>query len=415
MNVRYDANCLTSSIMGHLPLWRDRGLFALCPRCKLQNLTEKAKMTDQKHPGKLLAIELEKRGWSQTDLTFVLGCNPKSVNQIVNGKQGISPAMSKALGKALNLPDDYFAMLQSAHELAAAAAPEEGIASRATMLTTYPIREMVRRGWLRSAAISDLETQLARFFETNDVNAVPYLAHAARKTSYEEQEIPPAQLAWLFRVRQIAKAITVPRYSRQALESAILAMRHLLTAPEEARKVPRILNECGVRFVIVEALPQSKIDGVCFWLDEKSPVIGLSTRFDRIDNFWFVLRHECEHVLQGHGRNTCDPMIDADLKIVADTVADVPEEERMANSAAAEFCISQEKMTSFILRKNPFFYEKDVLAFAKINGVHPGIPVGQIQHKMNRYDYLRRYQVKVREFVVPGAIVDGWDRPFTVE
>ena len=118
---------------------------------------------------------------------------------------------------------------------------------------------------------------------------IPYLAHAAKKTTYEAKEIPPAQLAWLFRVRQIAKSMTVSKYSEDALASAIIRMREMLIAPEEARHVPRILAECGVRFVIVEVLPQSKIDGVCFWLDKNSPVIGMSMRFDRMDNFWFVL------------------------------------------------------------------------------------------------------------------------------
>ncbi|MFX8692489.1 hypothetical protein ABTM44_18400, partial [Acinetobacter baumannii] len=78
-------------------------------------------------------------------------------------------------------------------------------------------------------------------------------------------------------------------------------MAEMREAPEETRNVPRLLQEAGVRFVIVEGLPGSKIDGVCFWLDDKSPVIGMSLRFDRIDNFWFVLRHECAHVLHGHG------------------------------------------------------------------------------------------------------------------
>ena len=109
-------------------------------------------------------------------------------------------------------------------------------------------------------------------------------------------------------------------------------------------------------------------------------------------------------------------MIDADLSgTSSDDSSNVPEEERIANAAASEFCISQEKMLSFIHRKNPFFYEKDVLAFAKLNSVHPGIPVGQIQHKTGRFDYLRKHQVKIREFVIPAAIVDGWDRPFSVE
>src|SRR3546814_19604704 len=69
--------------------------------------------------------------------------------------------------------------------------------------------------------------------------------------------------------------------------------------PEAVGQVPAILTACGVRLVIVEVLPNAKIDGVCTWLDENSPVIGMSTLYDRLDNFWFVLRHEIEHVLWG--------------------------------------------------------------------------------------------------------------------
>ena len=94
--------------------------------------------------------------------------------------------------------------------------------------------------------------------------------HAAKKTSYEEKEIPPAQLAWLFRVRQIAKSIAAPKYSEQRLLAAVPRLRELLVAPEEARSAPRILAQCGVRFVVVETLPQAKIDGVCFWAAEFS-------------------------------------------------------------------------------------------------------------------------------------------------
>ena len=43
--------------------------------------------------------------------------------------------------------------------------------------------------------------------------------------------------------------------------------------------MPRILSECGLRLVIVEPIPGSKIDGVCFWIDtNRSPVIGLSLK-----------------------------------------------------------------------------------------------------------------------------------------
>ncbi len=361
-----------------------------------------------KHPGIYLRELLKARGWNQTDLAFVLGCPIKGLSLIFSQKRGISPKTSKALGHAFGLPLDYFADLQKAYDLSRAEEPSPDISLRARMRSQYPIREMIRRGWLKADDAAELEKQLANFFEVVDAAEIPYMSHAAKKSSYEEKEIPPVQLAWLFRVKQIAKSIAVPKYSSNALKKSMDHMREMLIAPEEARHVPRILNECGVRLIMVEALPKSKIDGVAFWLDQHSPVIGLSFRYDRIDNFWFVLRHEIEHILKGHGKDT--EMIDAELEgeRANSSSSNIPEEERIANAAAADFCVPSEKIESFIRRKKPFFYEKDVVAFSKINNVHPGLVVGQIQRRTQRYDYLRAYQVKVRQIVVPGSIADGW-------
>jgi HTH-type transcriptional regulator / antitoxin HigA len=359
------------------------------------------------HPGVQLRKELEQRGWTQSDLTFILGGDSKAVNAIINERRGISAAMSKALGEALKIQPDYFADLQKSYDLAAAEEPNPSVSLRAKMQNNYPVREMIRRGWLKDGDAESLSSQLADFFEVNSAEDVPHIAHAAKKTDYEAKEISPMQLAWLFRVRQMAKSMAVPTYTSKALRAAVTRMRDFLIEPEETRHIPRLLAECGVRFVIVEPLPQAKIDGVCFWLDDNSPVIGLSARYDRIDNFWFVLRHEIEHVLQGHGKGET-PHIDELEGKNAGTDKALPEEERAANAAAADFGVSNEKMESFMARKDPFFYEKDVLAFSKLQGTHPGIVVGQIQHRLGRYDYLKRYQVKIRQFVLPSAIVDGW-------
>ena len=140
-------------------------------------------------------------------------------------------------------------------------------------------------------------------------------------------------------------------------------------SPNSVRHVPRLLNEAGVRFVVVEGLPGAQIDGVCFWLSPTAPVIGMSMRFDRIDNFWFVLRHECAHVLHGHGKQQA--IVDEDLGVT--NAPSLNEEERIANNEAADFCVPSEQMRSFYLRKNPFFSESDVLAFSKRVKVHPGI------------------------------------------
>jgi HTH-type transcriptional regulator/antitoxin HigA len=213
-----------------------------------------------------------------------------------------------------------------------------------------------------------------------------------------------SQLAWLFRVRQIAKATTVPTYAENALRSAIGQMEALMLAPEGTREVPRLLMECGVKFILVEKLPNAKIDGVCFWIDE-TPVIGMSLQRDTIDNFWFVLRHELEHVLRGHGRG--QEMIDVDVQETRVTDSLVPIEEVMANSAAIEFTVTP-KFDSFLIRKRPFYYEKDVIAFSRVVNRHPGIIVGQMQRRLENYKYLARHLAKVRQFVLPGAVADGW-------
>src|SRR5207248_9126683 len=117
---------------------------------------------------------------------------------------------------------------------------------------------------------------------------------------------------------------------------ALGQLEPLMIAPEEVRQVPAVLASCGVRFVIIEKLPQARIDGACFWLDEQSPVIAMSVRRDTIDNFWFVVRHEIEHVLREDGK---DQEIIDDLEgKKGGTGDDLPEEERAANATASAFC-----------------------------------------------------------------------------
>jgi HTH-type transcriptional regulator / antitoxin HigA len=360
------------------------------------------------HPGFYLKEEMDARGWLQRDLSFILGCSEQTLNMLISGKRGISPEMAKALADAFDVPAEFFANLQQAYDLSRAGKPDPGVAQRARMQAQYPVREMIKRGWIEESDASMIEAQLVRFFGVSTQDEIPYLAHAAKKSKYEEREIPPAQLAWLFRVRQIAESISVPTYSEKALRSAVIDLQRLLYAPEEARHVPKILTDCGVKFVLVEKLPQADIDGVCFWIGE-TPIIGMSLRRDAIDNFWFVVRHEIEHVLRKHGRDA--EIIDTDLN--GKSPNDVSEEERVANAAAADFC-GTDKLDSFLTRKKPFYYEKDVLAFARLHQRHPGVVIGQIRRRLDRYDYLTRHLAKIRQFVIPAAITDGWGQSFNV-
>lgn len=352
-------------------------------------------------PGVLIKIELEERGWSQRDLAFILGQTEQQLNILLSGKRGITPDMARLLGDAFDVHPQFFLNLQAQYDLQNAKEPDPAVKTRAQLQALLPIREMIRRGWLQDGEASLLELQMNRFVEAANDREPSEIAFAAKKTHYDET--PPHQLAWVYRVRQLSRQMSVATFSCDALKNALPKLRSLLVDPESISAVPAILADCGVRLVIVEVLPGAKIDGVCTWLDDDTPVIGMSTLYDRVDNFWFVLRHEIEHILQGHGKQTIG-IVD---HLSGDEVTD-SDIERIANDAAEDFCVPKHKMDSFYLRKNPYFYERDVLGFAALMGVHPGIVVGQLQRRMKRHDYLRKYQVQVRKYLMTSALIDGW-------
>lgn len=247
---------------------------------------------------------------------------------MVNDKRAIDAAMALQLAEVFGVPAEAFLDLQRALDLAVArfkTTPDPGRAMRAALFGDLPVADMIKRGWL-DASMSEpksVETELMRFFGVSTVNDIPVLAHAAKKTAVASTATP-AQIAWLYRVKQIASDIMTARYSPTSARLAVKRLSELRGGPDEARHVPRILTECGIRYVIVETLGSAKIDGVCFWLNDFSPVIGMSLRFDRIDNFWFVLRHELEHVIQRHGSGAAIPRVslvhDPEWQRATDTV-----------------------------------------------------------------------------------------------
>ncbi len=369
--------------------------------------------TDLRTPGQLVKRLLDERGWSKRVLAIVLGVDESIVNKIVSDRRAVNAEMALTLGEAFGVDPERFMGLQKSYELAKAritVQPDPKRATRAVLFSELPIAEMMDRGWLEVDDIRNLaqvEAALLRFFGVNSLEEIEVLPHAAKKTAVAAP-VTSVQLVWIHRVMVLAKEIMVERrFTEFAVREAIKKLSLLRQSPEEIAHVPRILSEAGIRFVIVESLKSAKIDGVCFWIDEVSPVIGMSLRHDRIDNFWFVLRHELEHVLKGHGRFAV--ILDAELeKERAGTGIDIPEEERTANEAAANFCVPKQELQKFIVRKAPLFLERDVLGFANTLKVHPGLIAGQLQRHTSRYELLRNHLVKIRSIVVQNAMVDGW-------
>lgn len=358
-------------------------------------------------PGEFLKEELDARGWTQQELADIMERPPRVISEIIAAKRAITPETAQGLGDAFGTGAEYWMNLESQYALSKVRSSSDAVQRRAALHAQYPVREMIKRGWLpQTTSVDVLEQQVCRFFSIQAANEVPRFLHAAKKTAYD-QAPSLLQLAWLFRTRQLAEAQLIPKYSEKKLREMLSRLRALMTAPEEARHVSKLLAECGVRLVLVEALPGSRIDGACYWLDANRPVIAMSLRFDRIDNFWFVLRHEIEHVLRRDGAEGSF-ILDQDIED-EDDEQDQPLQEKAANDAAAEFVVPRRELTDFCARVEPYFSEVKVCGFAQRLGVHPGIVVGQLQRRLKRHDFLRKHQVKVRSFVLSAGDADGWD------
>ena len=167
-------------------------------------------------PGEFLRDELEARGWTQTEFAEIISRPTRLVNEIIGGKRGITPDTARALAAALGTSAQIWMNLETSYQLSRAAPALANIARAAQLRERFPVREMIKRGWIEASEnIEVLEGRVLDYFEIGSVNDNVSFSHAARKNYRDEKT--DLQLAWLFRVRQLARALHVPKYSAKAL------------------------------------------------------------------------------------------------------------------------------------------------------------------------------------------------------
>ncbi len=362
-------------------------------------------------PGEYIREEIEARGWSQLDLADILGRHPQVVSEIITGKRSITPETAVGLADAFGTSAQLWLNLESAYQLSkvsARQASDSTVSRRARLYEIAPIKDMQRRGWIeRPTSVDVLESQVLHFFGIQSLEEEVQFRHAARKST-DYDSITSGQLAWLCRARHLACAVSVTaQFSDQSFQAALSMLAKLKSAIEEIRHVPKVLVEAGIRFLVVEHLPSTKIDGVCFWLDARSPVIAISMRYDRIDWFWHTLMHEMAHVKNKDG--LAETTIDTQLVgSDAQPFGEKPEAEKRADAFAVNFLLDQASLHKFIARVHPLYSRVEIIAFARSQAVHPGIVVGQL-HQINRDGAKHRSMLeRVKHVITASALTDGW-------
>jgi len=367
-------------------------------------------MTEDKPiaPGEFIKAELQQRGWTQSDFALVVGRHIPIINEILQGKRGFTPELAVAIGTAFGTGPKIWLDRESAYRLSLIKTDDSEVQRRARLFEFAPVKEMEKRGWIKpTKTVEDIERELCAFFNKDSLEAEPTIQAAARQP-LPSDEFTAAQRAWLWQAHRLAAILNVRPFHPDSFKSGLAAVRALADTPEKVRHVQKVLAELGVRFVVVEPLPRSRIDGAAFWLDEEpnAPVVVLSLRYDRIDWFWHTLAHELTHIKHGDKRSV-------DVNLVGESrVNTLSAIEERADKEGASFLIPPDSLESFIIRMRPFYYKERIREFAHRLRIHPGIVSGQLQHaKEIGWDHNREMLVKIRDIVISTAMTDGWGRP----
>ena len=357
-------------------------------------------------PGEFIRDELEERGWTQSDLAKIIGRPLPVVNLIISGRKSVTPETAIGLASAFGTSPEFWLNLETAFQLSKVSVEDqENIRERAKLFESAPIKNMQKRGWIKPTnTLKALQHELYHFFSLPEANRLRVAAHSSIKGG----ELTPEQLAWCVRALQLAKSVPAKKFTHSSFEAGISTLRSLVDFPENVRQVPKCLSEMGVRFVVVEHLPKSKIDGAALWLGDgwDKPVIALSLRYDRIDSFWHTLFHELSHIKHKDSYILDVDLVGADRCLSTEVVSEI---ETRASEEAADMLIPKDKLRSFILRTRPFYYAESINQFANLLRIHPGIIAGQLQFKNEiKWAANRAMLVKVRDILVSSALTDGW-------
>ncbi|MDK1081188.1 MAG: XRE family transcriptional regulator [Anaerolineae bacterium] len=250
----------------------------------------------------------------------------------------------------------------------------------------FPVREMYKRGWFErfQGSISDLDNvgnELAEEFVKSYFKK-PTLALHRKLVRLGSQYDRYALLAWECRILDLASKVEITKVVQLELlnDEWFKEVRKISILPDGPRRAQNTLKEAGIILIIEPHLPGTHLDGAAMLLNGEIPVIGMTLRYDRIDNFWFVLFHELIHVTKHLKKGKLENIFD-DLD-----ANDEEEIEKEADILASNTLIPSDDWDKALLR---FTHSKEAIKnFASKLEINQAIVAGRIRNETNNFTIL---------------------------
>lgn len=311
-------------------------------------------------PVEAIMFRMEQAGLTRRDLVPVLGTKSR-VSEILSGQRQLTVDQIRALNRHFGIPAESL-LGTSKHEPARRAST----ASQAAVAKLKSLKVMKRRedidGFLSRASQIAPAVAMLRKTRTDRTNA---------KTDLGALE------AWCSAVLIKAEGEPIPnKRSNKPLGKRTARELAQLSAYEDGPlRAAEFLRSVGVLLITMEHLPGTFLDGAAICRGDKTPVIALTLRHDRIDNFWFTLLHEFAHVCL-HLNSSTQVIID-DLDVNSPDGIE-QEADEFARDALIPRRFWREKANEDLLTD-------ELIEIAKDAGVHPAIVAGRWRWQNSDY------------------------------
>lgn len=323
-------------------------------------------------PIEAIRFRMDQQQLTQRDLIPYLG-SPSRVSEVLSRKRSLTLRMIRALHKGLGIPAR---VLLQEHD-------PSWMDETDIEWDRFPLAMMIRLRWINEPAREAKERaeEILRgyFSQLGNTREIAMQCRMTRNTRLRSTIDRYALMAWTARVILLARDTNLPaKYVPGTVNEDFL---RTLAKQSWSDKGPLLAKEYlakhGICLIVERHLPKTHLDGAAIMLPKQLPIIALTLRMDRIDNFWFSLMHELAHLSEHLDEES--PIFLDDLE--TEVLNNVREDE--ADRLAGEALIPMDLWIASAARKRRS--RDGVVKLAEELGIHPAIVAGRVRRESKDY------------------------------
>ena len=334
-------------------------------------------------PVDAIIFRMSQKNLKQTDLVKYFGSKSR-VSEVLSRKRPLTIQMIRDVSTGLNIPVEILIsesqkVNESNHDL---------------YWNNFPIKEIAKKGWLEdliSNKKDELISSFEKFFSTSEID---FQSASFKKRFYGSESNSNSEYAiyaWLARVQNLAskEKTSLPDFDQTVVnEEFIKNLVHLSWLEAGPRLAVEYLNKAGISVIFEGHLKGTYLDGAAFKDKDGRPIIALTLRYDRLDNFWFTLVHELVHIWKH---------IKSDEKFIDDLDGDSEDEkESEANRITRDAFIPRSIWRRSEAYLNPS--KENIYKLSRELKISPSIIAGRLRKEKGNYslhtDLLGQGQVR---------------------